>query len=204
MAIYHEEVIKIEREGADGNVTVDTAVVTQAIRKNEEPDYVKLYIDGWRGANGIPARYRQLFLSLAMRMDYANIERGGDPDEGGQIVCVMGRCREALLRECGWNGDDALCKGLKALVDCGALRKISRGFYQINPRYAARGTWHYSSRKNQGGVENLLAAFVSDNQKAPTKESRVQAAARSGEVEEEIELIASTIKVMNEGEDAPF
>ena len=67
---------------------------------------------------------------------------------------MAGPVRKALLKECGWSGGDALCKGLKALVDCGAIRKISRGFYQVNPRYAARGIWHYNGRKKQGGVED--------------------------------------------------
>ena len=46
MATYHDSVIKVEREDAEGNVTVDTAVITRAIRKDEEPDYVKIYIEG--------------------------------------------------------------------------------------------------------------------------------------------------------------
>lgn len=204
MAIYHEEVIKVEHEGADGNVTVDTAVVTQAIRKNEEPDYVKIYIDEWRGSNEIPSRYRRLFLHLAMRMSYANFGQGCELNEGGQIVYVAGPVRKALLKECGWSGDDALCKGLKALVNCGAIRKIGRGIYQVNPRYAARGTWHYNGRKKQGGIENLLAAFGSDGHEPPAGESRVQAVARTGEVEEEIQLTADMIKDINGGGDMPF
>ncbi len=204
MAIYHEEVIKVQREGADGNVTVDTAVVTQAIRKNEEPDYVKIYIDEWRGSNKIPSRYRRLFLHLAMRMDYANFGTTGELNEGGQIVYVAGPARKALLKECGWSGDDALCKGLKALVDCGAIRKISRGFYQVNPRYAARGTWRYDRRKKQGGAGNLLAAFDPDGQEPPAGGSRVQAVARSGEVEEEIALVADEIEAINGDVDLAF
>lgn len=204
MAIYHEEVMKVQREGADGNVTVDTAVITQAIRKNEEPDYVKIYIDEWRGSDRIPARYRRLFLHLAMYMTYANCGKDGDPDEGGQIVYAMGKTRKALLKECGWSGDDALCKGLKALADCGAIRKVGRGVYQINPRYAARGTWHYNNRNRQGGAENLLAAFDTDDQEPSAGESRVQAAARRDTVEEEIEQTADMIKGIHDGWDMPF
>ena len=111
---------------------------------------------------------------------------------------------QLVLKECGWSGDDALCKGLKALVNCGALRKIGRGIYQVNPRYAARGTWHYNSRKKQGGIENLLAAFGSDGHEPPAGESRVQAAARTGEVEEEILLTAGMIQELNGGGDMPF
>lgn len=206
MAIYHEEVMKVAREGADGNVTVDTAVITQAIKKNEEPDYVKIYIDGWRKSNEIPARYRRLFLHLAMRMTYANFGKGGELDDGGQVVYVLGPARKALLEECGWRGDDALSKGLRALVDCNAIRKICRGVYQINPRYAARGTWHYNSRKKQGGVENLVAAFAVgiEDGEPPAAESRVEAAARDDTVEEGIEEVAAMIQVINGGEDMPF
>ena len=47
-------------------------------------------------------------------------------------------------------------------------------------------------------------AFGSDGHELPAGESRVQAVARTGEVEEEIQLVADTIKVINEGVDAPF
>ena len=204
MATYHESVIKVEHEDEEGNVTVDTAVVTRAIRTNEEPDYVKLYIDGWRESNEIPARYRQLFLSLAMRMTYAGLAKGGEPDRGGQVVYMLGTDRKELLEECGWSGDDALRKGLKALVDCGAIRRIGRGLYQVNPKYAARGTWHYNSRKKRGGVENLLAAFDPEDRKPPAEESIVQVAARSGEVEEEIQAVADEIKDINDSVDLAF
>lgn len=209
MGVYHEEVMKVEREDAGGNVTIDTAVVTRAIGKSEEPDYVKVYVDGWRRSGGIPDRYRQLFLCLAMRMTYAKCDRVGAMDDGGQIVYVVGPDRKAILAECGWSRDDALCKGLKALVGCGALRKVSRGVYQVDPRYAARGKWHYNSREKQGGIKNLAESFAlsekkSDGPARASGESRVQAAARLGTVEEEIDRVDAVIRDVNDGGDTPF
>ncbi len=49
--------------------------------------------------------------------------------------------------------------GLKALCDCGAIRKVNRGVYQINPSYAGRGTWKYNPSLKQGGIEKLVATF---------------------------------------------
>jgi hypothetical protein len=50
-------------------------------------------------------------------------------------------------------------KGLKVLCDCNALKKVSRGVYQVNPTYAGRGEWKYNPKLNRGGVEDLVATF---------------------------------------------
>lgn len=212
MGVFFQEIKKVEREDAHGNVTVDMAEVTKAVSRHEEPDYIKLYADAWRRDNDIPERYRHLFLLLAMRMTYASLGKRGEPDEGGQIVYVVGPVRKAILEECGWHGDDALCKGLKALVDCNAIRKISRGVYQINPKYAARGTWHYHSRKQQGGIENLLAVFKRDDNAGGKGRKQAAGKGRVGlveehatiEVEDEIECIAEEIRSEKDVEKMPF
>lgn len=110
-----------------------------------EPAYIKLYMDNWMmkdsdtygGSNGIPQRYRLLFLELAMHMspcDYTDLEQS-------QIVNVYGKHKKIYMDAMGWKNDSSLKQGLKALCNCEAIRRVDRGIYQINPSYAAKGKW---------------------------------------------------------------
>ena len=48
-------------------------------------------------------------------------------------------------------------KGLKALCDCNAIKRIDRGVYQINPSYAVIGA--YNSKGAKTVLNNLKASF---------------------------------------------
>ena len=140
---------------ANGNTTEKTTQDATIYQKNEEPDFIKLYTKMWCEFNKIPLRWQPLFLSLVMRMTYCNKE----DLPNSQIVGTGGPIAKALLRECGWETIDPLYKGLKELTKCGAIRKISKGYYQINPQYAGRGYWKYNPKFKQGGIEDLVATF---------------------------------------------
>ena len=60
-------------------------------------------------------------------------------------------------------------KGLKALCECEAIKKVGKGVYQINPRYAGRGEWKYNPRLERGGIEDLVATFNFKDKSVDTK-----------------------------------
>lgn len=140
---------------ADGKITSKETKVSTSVRKNEEPDYIKIYTNMWCEFQNIPQKYRELFYSLVIRMSYANKNNL----EASQIVYVIGRNRNAIRQECGWKTDDPLAKGLKILCDFGAIKKVERGVYQINPQYAGKGSWRYNPKLDNGGIEDLIAVF---------------------------------------------
>ncbi len=155
MAIYHEientEIVKDK----DGNVlSVTTEKNTSKIGKSTEPDYIKIYTNMWCEFNQIPERWRELFLQLAIRMSYAN---AGD-SYGGQIINVTGPNKESILIALNYK-ENNFRKGLQALVKANAIRKIARGWYQINPSYAGKGEWKYDVKRKQGGIENIITTF---------------------------------------------
>lgn len=150
-----EHTIEQKYEDADGCITTRTTKETTAIQRNNEPDYIKIYTKMWCEFNDVPEAYRQLFFSLIVRMSYCN----SHDQEMGQLVYTGVPWRDAIMQECGWTARDSLMKGLKALCNCGAIRKISRGVYQINPSYAGKGEWQYNPRLNRGGIEDLVAKF---------------------------------------------
>lgn len=162
---YYEETREKVREDADGNITSDTTRIVRSAIKSDEPDYIKLYTKMWCEFNQIPQKYRQLFFSLICRMSYANAKAPG----GGQTVCTIGTIAQAIMDECGWKTKDALYRGLKTLCDCGAIKKLSRGEYQINPKYAGKGPWNYNPKVDQGGVKDLIATFDFANKSVNTQ-----------------------------------
>lgn len=156
---YHETTHIHEIEDAHGNVVTEKTTVTAEVKKREEPNYIKIYTDMWCMFKGVPEKWRMLFLALATRMTYVECSDPNDDGDGGQLVYVIGKTAEKIMAECGWKTKDPLYKGLKALTEYNAIRKISRGEYQINPEYASRGQWNYNSKEKQGGIKNLIAKF---------------------------------------------
>ena len=161
---YHEKITEHISEDAAGNQTVTQTTEIKAITANDEPDYIKLYTKMWCAFNGIPEKWRPLFLALVCRMSYASLKSS----TGGQVVYTVGTNAEEIMSECGWKTKDPLYRGLNALCDCNAIRKIGRGQYQINPSYAGRGPWRYNAAQEQGGVRDLVAKFSFADKKVET------------------------------------
>jgi len=108
----------------------------------------------WAEFNGIPYAYRGLFLQLCTRMSYCNATDIKD----SQIISTTKLFAERDIKALGC-GIDMYRKGLKKLCECGAIKKLERGTYQINPQYAGKGTWKYNPKLKNGGIENLVAQF---------------------------------------------
>lgn len=140
------------REDADGNITTDTKETT--ISKESEPDYIKLYTRTWCEFNQIPVPFRELFLLLAQKMSYCKTS----DLKNSQIVYTGTPIKEEIMETLNW-GDSMYQKGLKKLTEKGAIKRIARGVYQINPSYAGRGGWKYNPNLEQGGIKDLIATF---------------------------------------------
>lgn len=137
-----------------GNVKVLKTETTTKIERVVEPNYIKLYTRIWCEFNGIPRAYRSLFLELAMRMTYCSI----DDLKHAQIVSTGEPYKSEIMHTLGWKVS-MYNTGLRVLCDCGAIRRVGRGVYQINPLYAGKGEWKYNPRLRRGGVEDLVAKF---------------------------------------------
>ena len=152
-------IIKSEKEvtriiDTDGKEQTTTKEKTSKVERSGETDYIKLYTKMWCEFNEIPNAYRNLFIELATRMSYANI----NADEGGQLVSINKPYNISIMNALGWK-KAMFQRGLKALCECNAIRRIARGVYQINPQYAGRGEWKYNPKLERGGVEDLIAKF---------------------------------------------
>lgn len=141
-------------EDAEGNITTSTVERTNKVKKSEEPDYIKLYTDTWCAFNEIPLRLRDLFLELAIRMSYAD---SASPEES-QVVYTGKPVSTAIMKSLNLKMS-TYNQYLRELAACKAIRRVSRGVYQINPNYAGRGLWKYNPTLGSGGIEDLKATF---------------------------------------------
>lgn len=140
---------------SDGTQETVITEKTTTREKLTEPDYIKIYTNMWCEFNNIPAVWQKLFLELATRMTYANSK----DLQKSQIVVVYGIIAKDICKTCGWGSDRTLRKGLSALCECNAIKKIERATYQINPSYAGKGEWKYNPRLKRGGIEDIVATF---------------------------------------------
>lgn len=155
MGKFYEEKETVTQLDSEGNVLRQTEKTKTRTAKGGEPDYIKLYTNMWCEFNGIPVAYRSLFLELVMRMSYCNARNLGK----SQIVYTSKPNGDSICEALGWKSRQSLQKGLKVLCECGAIKWVNKGVYQINPAYAGRGQWRYNASADQGGIENLIATF---------------------------------------------
>lgn len=141
---------------ADGKETTTVKESTTKYEPCAEPDYIKLYTNMWCEFNQIPINWRPLFLELVAKMTYCD----ANDLKHSQIVQTGSIFGDAIKERLDI-GQRQYQKGIKALVECGAIRKIEnrRGVYQVNPSYAGRGEWKYNPKLARGGVEDLIATF---------------------------------------------
>jgi len=162
MANYRETetTVSISEDGIE-HITKKEKSTT--ITRNDEPDYVKIYTNMWAEFNGIPPAYRNLFLQLATRMTYCNTA----DLKNAQLVYTGRPFSQMIMEALNWK-EDMLKKGLRELSKSGAIKKVGRGVYQINPSYAGKGEWKYNPKLNRGGVEDLIAVFNFKNKSVKT------------------------------------
>lgn len=144
----------IERTVDDSGKIVKEQKSETRIVRTGEPDYIKIYTRMWLEFNQIDTSLAPLFLELASRMSYADSKN----PESSQVVYTCEPAKSAICKALNIK-QRQYQRGLAALCDCGAIRRISRGAYQINPAYAGRGSWYYDERLQRGGVANLIATF---------------------------------------------
>lgn len=141
----------IREDGTEQSTIKET---TNKIEHSTEPDYIKVYTKMWCEFNQIPMVYRDLFFELICNMSYCN----ASDLEHSQLVNTGKPWSDSIMKHLGWK-KAMYQRGLAELCKCHAIKKISRGVYQINPSYAGRGEWKYNPRLSRGGIENLIATF---------------------------------------------
>lgn len=132
-------------DGATGEVMgMETVYVSKA--KNEPP-YVKLYLGGLEELSRMkPYCWHVLFWMLG-RMPYAGHEQqfefgtAGRKKAGEELGMSVGRINHVVSE----------------LVAAGALFRVDRGLYQLNPMIFGRGEWKEIAKLRVGVEKNASA-----------------------------------------------
>lgn len=138
------KVVRIVRDtvrNADGTVISDiTKENVVSIRKMEdEPAYIKLYIDDLGKVLGLQDSHRKILMLVAASVDY----------EGIVSMAIGRKARIAATLECSVKTvDNAVIEFTKQ----GILKRIGRGEYELNPNLFAKGAWREIRERRQSFV----------------------------------------------------
>ena len=110
---------------------------SQARWKNEEPPYVKLYIEAWCVFKNMKGVNASLLYLLLPHMQYA-------AGEDGQTLTLAAAQKKRIAEKLGWGMGSYIqrfSKEMKKLCDAGALVKLGQNYYRVNPELIGRGEW---------------------------------------------------------------
>lgn len=136
--VYQEVVVDKE----NGEVVTNKTVY----KTNDEPEYIKLYIDCVFTFKGIRKGLNPIFLAFLKHMTYA----GADEMFGGQVIFVNMAMKKLIANQLGL-GIDSINKALSEFVKAGIFRRMAVGTYQVNPDIVGKGNW--------ADIKNIKATF---------------------------------------------
>ena len=129
--ISQTHIIETDIVDAEGNtIESRTETKTKLSKTEQEPRYVKMYLDDFRLLQGLSATESAILHELLYLMQYATNE-----------VVVLKDDRELIAENCKTT-DGMVKQTLRKLVDKDILkRKPNRGKYIVNPKFFGRGSW---------------------------------------------------------------
>lgn len=132
MARTTTETTRVLTVNEDGEITGEsTEVTTHEVRYEQEPDYVKLYIQTLSVFTDIKQTTGKVFYELVKLMSYAEYE---------QLVYLNPVLRRNIQNNLGIK-QSMFDKALKELKDKGLIRKVANNTFSVNPDYVGRGKW---------------------------------------------------------------
>lgn len=120
-------------ESSDGNIT-RTRNYTK--RYEDEPNYIKIYLDTVLYLNNIPKGYNSVLLSFLKEMSYA----GRTNKEGGQLIYVNSTMKKNIAEDLNVSVS-RINHALTNFVKSKIFFRIDRGTYQVNAHLFGKGDW---------------------------------------------------------------
>ena len=112
-------------------VSVPVEITTRSVRFEEEPEYIKLYLQTIGVFIDIKGTSSRLFYELVKRMEYANKE---------QRVYLNAMLRKDLQNDMNIK-KSAFDKALRELREKGVIKRLGCNTYAINPPLVGKGRW---------------------------------------------------------------
>jgi len=153
-------------DGKTGEVMFDEHSQTTVII-NEEPDYVKLYVNTILTFKSLPVALNPILLELLRLMSYA---------EEGQIITYNDYWRKQIADKTQ-KKPNTIDKALGDLTNSGIFKRIARGTYQVNPNIFGKGSWDNIKELRAkfdfkaGKIEQDFVYSTENNEQNPKKTS---------------------------------
>lgn len=104
--------------------------------RNDEPQYVKIYINAWVAVYAGGARVNAaLLVAMLQYMTFA----ASSPSKG-QLIQMTAPIRRRIMDELHISRQ-TMYKDLKQLERCNVIHKIGDGAWHVNPSLIAKGSW---------------------------------------------------------------
>lgn len=124
--------IESTRFNEDG--TVQSASTNRTLRWEDEPAYIKLYLQDILYLSDMPKKYSVVVGALLKRVSYAG-------SEDGMCITLVPRIKKAICNEIGWTHVSSLDNALQKLLKGKILYRVDRGIFRFNPYLFGKGDW---------------------------------------------------------------
>ena len=125
-----QETITRTIDGNTGEVKFDERSQTTVVL-NEEPDYVKLYVNTVLTFKNLPITLNPILLELLRLMTFADEE---------QIIIYNSYWKKKISEKTD-KKPETIDKAVQALEKNGIFKRVARGTYQVNPNIFGKGSW---------------------------------------------------------------
>lgn len=103
-------------------------MTSQATVKEQEPPYIKLYLEHVVMIYKLPKASSDLLLALAQRVTYDN------------VIQINKWLKIRIAEELGIK-EQSISNALTKFIKKGVIRRVGGGTYQLNPNIFAKGAW---------------------------------------------------------------
>lgn len=123
--------------GDHGQLLDHRTEVTVSKKTNNEPEFVKLYVEQWLTTmRGKPSIMTEVLVALIN----IGLTFAGNRTSGGMIVHASRFEKQAVADKLGCSLSN-VSNTITKLVAVGALKRVERGVYQVNPNLMGKGNW---------------------------------------------------------------
>ena len=119
------EVLHIEKES-----------IAQTIH-NQEPPFIKLYIQDLLYLSDMPKGLTNVTYALASRSTYANPRN----NEEGLMIILNPYIKEQICKECNYKNVRSLNNDITKLVKGNIIKRLGTSTFQLNPYIFGKGEW---------------------------------------------------------------
>lgn len=170
-AIMKTNTEKVVKDAEGKVLSVETRTDTQAIKKNEENEYVKMYTDKILDLidDKLSNKQFKFIILLTKYVGYADV----NDLNGGMIIKLDTRTKKEIQNKLGIQ-ESYFYKTIKELKKKRLIKKIDKGYYQLNPFFFGKGYYEYRPSYKQGGIKDIRDTWDLDiTEKAKKVENNI-------------------------------